>query len=513
VLGASIGPRLLSDKFHWLGGDQVVEGAAFGAVPNGGTVDGQLAEAVASAAARMVPLRLQAGTYSLTREVDLSGVPQIILDGAVVFDFSSAVSLSGFVQGAFLFIGGGRLTPLPALATDVMEGGRTLTFVSPPQLSANEWINIYNPTDGSYHASRPVYRSGEWAKIDGVSGREVTLHWPSDASYRAADVDLYRHPMKGIEIRGGPFTVVESAHPELKDLVGIKLKLLHGTNVSPLRTAGKSGHAEIMVTMCVDCHGRGMEAKQQRETGGGTNYGLSVANCDSCTFQGVFHGRRHGATTSGTNDIGAVPSRRLLLEGTFSRPMNGNGSIGAFACHGNVEKSEVRGTFIGGAIVAGGNRMIYRGEVVTPAIGIYGGELSGLDHDFSGMHIRSLGDPALVSRGVVDFGGNGGAIDSRTSRGGTINLSEVELDAPLARSIIRIRNRGYVGDDPIILDIRGMKVTRSAASSFDVRAVSGDEIAVLLTDGASREGWRVNGATEVRGRLVVEASVSLVSGA
>lgn len=478
-----------------------VESAAFGVLPGTGLVDSEFAAAVAAAAAGSLPLRLAAGTYSFSRQVDLTGVPQILLDGAVVFDFSLAASPGAFREGAFLFIGGGSLTPLARLALDVTEGGTTLTFSTAPQVSVDDWINIYNPTDGSYHSSRPVYRAGEWAKVAAVSGNVVTLRWPSDASYRAGDVALYRHPMRSVDVVGGTLTVIESRRHALRALAGIKLKLLCNSDFSRLRTAGLSGHAEIMATMCVDCHGRGMEVRQQRHTELGTNYGLSIANCDSCTFDGFFHGSRHGATTSGIDEVGAVPNRRLRLEGTFSRPMSGNGSIGAFACHGNVEKSEVRGHFVGGAVVAGGNRMTYRGEVLTPAIGIYGGELSGLDHDFTGMRIRSLGDPALVSRGVIDFGGNGDSIDSRTRRGGTIKLSQVELDAPLARSLVRIRNRGYVGEEPVVLDIRGMRADGAEGAGFDVRAVRGNAIAVLLADvrgSGLPAGWKVDVSTEVR---------------
>lgn len=478
-----------------------VESAAFGALPGIGLVDAEFAAAASVAAARSLPLRLTAGTYSFSREVDLTGVPQILLDGAVVLDFSGSANPRAFRDGAFLFIGGGALIPLAGLALDVTEGGTTLTFSSAPQLSVDDWINIYNRTDGSYHPSRPVYRAGEWAKVAAVSGNVVTLKWPSDASYKAGDVALYRHPMRSTNVLGGILTVVESTHNALRGLAGIKLKLLHNSDFSRLRTAGLSGHAEIMVTLCVDCRGREMEVRQERDSETGTNYGLSIANCDSCTFEGFFHGSRHGATTSGTNEIGAVPSRRLRLAGTFSRPMNGNGSVGAFACHGNVEKSEIHGHFRGGAVVAGGNQMIYRGDVLTPAIGIYGGELSGLDHDFKGMRVRSLGDPALISRGVIDFGGNGGSIDSRTRRGGTINLSQVEVDAPRARSLLRIRNRGYAGDEPIILDVRGMKKSGPKGAGFDVRAVSGDAIAILLTDDRASglpESWKMDESTVVR---------------
>lgn len=505
--------------------ERSADGAWWQLVPHGGGIrapqvgclpgpaDSTMATAIAAAAAYVgKSLIIPAGTYTITGEVDWSTLDRVILEGEVIFDFEGASVAASFPNGAFVYIGGGDLTVLPDLASDVDASDDTLTFASDPGLTRDAIFCAYNSTNGSFQAERTYYRAGEWCRrSDDAAGTSIELMGGLYAGYAAADVDCYLHPGKKILIEGGTLTIKESEHANLASIAGLRCDRLADSDLHRIRPTNSS-YAGMVLDQCVGIHGQGYDVRQHRLDGGtGTYYGLVYANCQDLQMEGYFEGGRHGASGGGFDAVGGVPCRNIQLRGTFKNGAGALQDIGAFDTHGNCEFVLGEG-LIDGGVSCGGDHHIIRGTILAKngqsGSAITFREMKGCNFCFDGVRVIANGNPQPLGNGVVDMGGNDTkTLTAKTTNGGKLSFERMvfEGEAASAQILFLLRNRGYIGAEPIIVSFRGTRWARTSNGSpvfAQIEALSGNSFAELWVDGvdnAPNGTWTIPGVTKVKG--------------
>jgi hypothetical protein len=391
----------------WTIAEAVVDIRMLGAV-SGAIIDAEMTAAIAVAGALGVPLRIPAGEYIFTKEVNLSALlnNQIILGGDVVFDFSGATSAADFPGGGFVYMDGGPLVLLPDLGANASKGAATLVFEANPGLKNGDRICLFNPQAGSYSALQSYYFAGEFAKISGGGGDSTTikLYGTLFAAYNAAEVYVYKHPNKKISITGGSVTIIESMDAAFLGTAGFKADRVVDSDLSAFRPT-RSPYAGMALKQCVGIYGSGYQCKMVYPAGGENCYGLIYGNSQDIRISGEFDGGRHGAAGGGYGDVGSVPSRNVHINGSFRNSPDAVLSLGAVNFHGNCEYCSYTGTIEGGITMAGNHNTVI-GDISTKpsqnGLAVYFGEMVGTSFKIGGRVPPPRSERLLFPLAILD---------------------------------------------------------------------------------------------------------------
>ena len=133
---------------------------------------------------------------------------------------------------------------------------------------------------------------------------------------------------------------------------------------------------------------------------------------------GSYYARRHATATGGDAEVGCVPVRGVKFIGCRISNDRASGTHAA-DFHGNAEHCGYYNCFIQGGVSPQGrdisivNCDIYGG--ITAGACIYAAEVLGGRYRITGNRIYTQTNPQPSSRGVIDFGGNTGAINANTT--------------------------------------------------------------------------------------------------
>lgn len=478
-----------------------------------GVVDDVVSTAIRASAELAVPMVFPSGTYQFLKAVDfsplLNGASHIHSDGDVVFDFTTASSLSNFPNAGFVYLNGGSLVPLPGVSADLIEGGYSVEFSSAHGLQSGNRFCIFNPTNGSYTTFRDYYHAGEWCRVATVSGStSINIEGQLYDGYVASAVDLYKHPNKSISITGGTITILESADSALDGVIGFRADRIVDSDFSLIRPTN-SGNAGIGLTQCIGITGSNYNIRQNRVTTAGTSYALVLGNCQDVVVSGIFEGGRHAVAGGGSTGPGSVPCRSVDIRGIARNGPNALAGDGAFNTHGNCEFWSFEG-LVDGGLALGGNRIRVRGIVRTKnsqaAALCQFNELAGTDFDLQGVRFIGNGNPSAGARGVVDVGGNStNALNEKTKRGGVLNFDGCVFECPTAQVLFKAVNRGYVGTEKVIISADGAKWlgTSHVGSVVMITDKSGsrpiDHVSISGFINSSDAPWAIATDTLVRG--------------
>lgn len=477
----------------------------FGATDSDTDDNGDALTASATAAA--------AGTWALTRskyatskEVQVPpGTRVVCLSGECEIDGSSIQSADA-PNSSILYFGGGGETQLPALASDLQAGDVEVNFSSAHGLSEGKRFFIFNPTESSFSDFRTSYYAGEWCQVVTVdSTTKVTVSAPLYDNYAVADVDLYAPDMSVYSFIGKLKAFTSGNNFANR---GINLKRVSDTDVSGLSSRCKDSSSALVLTQCVGVTGGGITAHQSGAGGLGTDYGISISNCQDCTLEGDFSARRHGVTHGGANEIGSTPCRNIKVYGT-AKTTGKITSVLALDWHGNSEHCYFEGIALGG-VNPGGNNNTFRGKVFDNEEGalVYCTEWLGHNFDFSGTRFISRNSNAnLGGRGGFDIGGGQDTIDARTRFGGTLDLSNTKWNVPATDSVavFNWRNRGAAPAEPMKINLSGASFENTnpaITNMIRVSVVSGDKAQSVVLSGMESDASRpmlVDGAERVIG--------------
>lgn len=417
--------------------------------------------------------RINSGHYLLKEQISILGDRHIVSEGQVTLDFSGATDATKFPNRACVFAEGGALTQLPGVSSNIAEHADVIAFASAPSLVAGDVVLLHNPSDFSFNEWRAYYNAGEFCEVAKVVGASVHVFGGVYAPYNSASINAYRLPRATFSVSGS-LKIVGTLRVGFEANATLKLSQYRRVSLSGIDVSG-SLYAAILTMRCYDVSGEGVRASQTRDAPAGTDYGFVVGNCQKVRVTGSFYGGRHAVTLGGDNLLGNVPCRDVYFGGSFENSPTALGGIGAANAHGNAEHFHFDGVFKGGWS-GGGNKGKVSGTIISRAsqlgVAIYLGEMHGASFDFSGCRISGPGDASGILRGFIDMGGSSDALTAKTKQGGVLDFSNCVIDAPESTSIFRFVNRGYVGQEPLILDMSNVKVVRQALLSIRFLTIS-----------------------------------------
>ncbi|TDM21804.1 hypothetical protein ETI05_03420 [Macrococcoides canis] len=387
------------------------------------------------------------GKYIISDEIKMIHGQSITTVGPVVFDGNNFVGASG---SSVLKVTneGNPYVKLSNVTSDIKKGDLNLTFSSSHNLVIGDVICLYDNTDYSYNSSRAYYRKGEFAKVASIiSDTQVLLDAGVFDNYNAtsnANFGIYKMNVGKFNVNGD-LTVVQGKSGNYIAAVFERVKDFNLANFKVY--ANNGSYTALQFKQCFNTDFKGV-AIQEKLSGLGGDYGLAILNCQHFRGDGYFSASRHGITHGGYSDLCSIVNRDCKTSGTVKT--TGATMATAWNCHGNVEFVSFDGNCYGGATIAGNNTKL-RGNygATTQGIAITCTEMTGFNHDLSGIAIDSIYPITTAGRSVIDFGA-GGMVDMDNFKGGTFNLSNILINAPLADRAVTFRLRNTKNTDNTI---------------------------------------------------------------
>jgi hypothetical protein len=376
----------------------------FGAVGDGTTNDTTAMQAAITAVATTgQSLYVPSGTYKITAALTSTGHLNMFGDGDTsVISFSTAT-----LSGSGLTVSG-SITAIQNI-TSASKNSSTVTFASSPSLVAGD-VFCLSSTD-VWNAARAYYYAGEWCECRGTSGTAAYLSNPLYDSYTAAHVTVYKLSSKAVSFKNLRFVGGANTFGLVSIQFCDKPTL---ENVS----AYNENYQGIQFDRCyrpwiTNCN------FYNKGTGTLDDYGLVIGNSQKVKINGGdFYSRRHGIAIGGGDYPCAVTNRDVKISNaTISNDVTS--LVYAADIHGNCQDVIYQGCTIyqggglGGADVGYDNCIIYSdgNGIVMYASEVLGGELF-----VRNSKLYAATDASSVSRGIMDYGGNGGCITSATTQ-------------------------------------------------------------------------------------------------
>jgi hypothetical protein len=345
-------------------------------------------------------------------------------------------------------------------------------------LEAGDVIIVYNRVDESYSGHRAEYRAGEMHPITsyGAGSGANTRVFIADRilyAHAEADIDVYFFKKKGVTIRGIQFEAPSDA-----GVAALRLKLLTGVVLDDvaamINTASVSTAGEF--DRCYDIRGT-LRGFALGANGSSTDqYGWVIANCTQGVFNSVVGSTWHpiaigGYDGSSVGYLGGVPNRSIRFSGCQFWS-SGTGAPGTDV-HGNSEDIVFDACYIQNGAKFGGKDVTYNecriqgGDFANGAV-IYAAELRGGSFVFSDCILETHGNPAAISRGIVDIGGNGDAFGAAGKEEANVRIQNCTLNITSFATII-VKMSNYSTSYPINIEINGLVVQGGVSVSHLIR--------------------------------------------
>lgn len=476
----------------------MIDGAPVNVLDYGAVGDGVADDtaAIQAAASTGLALFIPKGTFRVTGSIVFPG------DMLVTFDDDAEIFAdTGTYASGYALVAAGSITAIPDLGANANQGDVSLTFASGPNISFDDTILIFNPTNSSWSGFRAEYKAGEFAYVESVSGTAVTLQAPLYDSYITTDVDVYKVNHIRAILQNPRMRSVGSA-------TGC-ISIEYGRNVQITNPQiEEKNNSCIILNRCTDVDIFG--GRCVNEGDGGDDYGLSIASCQNVTVHGGYwYGRRHGVASGGDGAVGSVPVRSLKYIGC--RISNDRASnTQAADLHGNSEYCGFYDCLIqGGVSPQGANISIVNCDLygsLSSGPVVYAAEVLGGHYKISGNRLYAQTDPFATGRGVIDFGGNSSAITANTTRDLIIEVAgNTIVSEALGAStmLVLVRNQGTT-----------KKISADCSNNnFDVNNFAG-ALWVRFTSGTADSDFLIcdNNTSRVTGKFSLYPEAAYVNG-
>jgi len=270
-------------------------------------------------------------------------------------------------SGAFLNITG-SLTEIGSISSSATKNNNFIQLSTASGISNNDVIIIWNSTTSSFSPQRPNYYDGEFAIVESTVANTVNLKNSLLSNYSASSTNkVFKSSAISVTIDGPSFIgdgVFSVRIQYAKDVV-IKQCRIENTNST-------SGIIALILNKCYNALIDG-GIYRQKYTGTGTDYGISISNCQYVKVIGVdSYAGRHAITTGGDDANGAVPCRFIEIQDSIltNDPIS---NIYNADFHGNTIDSYYKNCIIYGAIGIGGENVgCIDCEVFTWPNSVYG---------------------------------------------------------------------------------------------------------------------------------------------
>jgi hypothetical protein len=243
----------------------------------------------------------------------------------------------------------GSLTEVGYISAATTAGGSTVTMSSVSGLAADDLLILWNSVTSSYSVHRTNYYDGEFARVAGVSGSNVTLQSNLLTSYSGVTTDkVFKSSGIRVVIDGPSFTGA--------GVFALRVQYADNALIKPRRVRTTGNQAALVINKCYNVL---VESGfyYTPYTGVGGNYGISVSNSQFVTIRNVdAYGGRHAVTTGGDADNGAAPCRYVYVEDSVLSN-DPAASIYNADFHGNTLDSHYKNCTIYGRVGLAGERI------------------------------------------------------------------------------------------------------------------------------------------------------------
>lgn len=485
--------RVLNDRLK-----DIVSVKDYGARGNGTTDDTLAIQRAMDSGALVV--YFPGGTYLVSDDILVpANVSPIGSARDAVVITAQNNTTGAFNSNAVLYKAGATPAQISDLSASVSKGDSELSFVSAHNLSAGDWLMIYNPGDSSFSGFSAEYRAGEFCRVRNVvSTTQIELESPLYAAYTSGNVDIYSCAGFGTgTIRN--LTVIApgaGANGAVKAITTVYCKNLTLNNV---RAEGSDNNS-LHISHCVDSEGHQVIAQQRGSSADVfSREGLCITNSQHIRMSGDFIGYSRGAAIGGGPTF-SLPSRDVRLQ-RFSARTETHDEM-SVVLKGNTESCALTDFNMNAGVELGGTKnTVRRGDVQgKDCFLLKFNELVAFDHkisQFSGFTTKN--DPL---RGVIDCGGNDDVYNANTTSAGAIKLTEISITAPnQTNDVIKVVNRGSSGIFPtLVVDDIEIEAP-NASNAITVVQVTGTNVTKVQATNITQ-----NGATAIKELNLVNIS-------
>jgi len=350
-------------------------------------------------------IKVAAGRYVFTESLVVDSNLEIECDEGSTLDFRTANLTDGCIVAK-----GGDNTSLPAIASDIVRYGNTITFASSPNVKTRDLLVITNPTDYSFSSYRSYYKKGEIVRVASVSGNTVTVDAPIHDNYLTSEtISVYKMSPITFKFKGGK--IIGKFDAINKYVSNIQIQRGYRCSIENL-VSDDAPYAHVALMGCFDSFIEKLNCLDYSPNVG-LNYAVAVVNSQKITIDKV-HARttRHAITLTGGGTDPIIVNRDVkVLNSQLA------GIEFGLDMHGNTEKCEfINNTVYGGMKVAG-NRNVYRGNKIYGHVSdetddgavISFREIKGLTHTIENNELYLLTDTdAAIKAEVTEsvLGGN-----------------------------------------------------------------------------------------------------------
>ena len=243
----------------------------------------------------------------------------------------------------------GTLIEVGHISSAVNAGANTITLSSVAGLAANDLLILWNSVASSYSIHRTNYYDGEFIRVAGVSGSNVTSQSNILTSYSGVSTSkVFKSSGIRVVIDGPSFTG--------SGVYGLRIRYADNVELNPTLVQISTYQAALSINKCYNVKVSGGRYYTPYDASGGC-YGISVSNSQDINIHGIdAYGGRHAVTTGGDAENGSVPCRFVYVEDSVLT----NDPVSAVYCadfHGNTLDSHYKNCTIYGRIGLAGERV------------------------------------------------------------------------------------------------------------------------------------------------------------
>lgn len=319
----------------------------------------------------------------------------------------------------------GSITEVGQLSANTLKASSSITLSSlAVPVSAGDILVIHNTKDSSFATHQLYYKNGEFNFAKSVSGNTISLKQQTQAEYLSDDIiKVYKLNPVRLDIQG--IKIDSSA------VISFMPRLFYKSKFD-LTVFNDGSNPASQTAFLLD---RGLRSKiiggdyQKLNLGGtGTDYGVSIANCQDIENRaGYCYGARHGVSIGGGSGVGSVPGRRIKTIGAVIENDPAS-QLHAADFHGNTSDSYYQGCEIIGRISLSGFNTSSRNNRINSPEGEIRAPI-GLS-ELVGGTIESVGD-VIVSSGAASniCGWLGSSTAAKVKQPTTLKIIDIEFES------------------------------------------------------------------------------------
>lgn len=435
----------------------------YGAKGDGVTDD---TEAILDAYEASQYIYLPTGVYIANSELLFDGTVHLLGDGIdKTIIKSGPFSIEDYPDRALIYLKSPEPTDLGLIDADVNYNDASVTLQAFATLAPGQIVALHNTADYSYSGYRPEYKEGEFLIIKDSVNAGTNVEFTSrllGSNYPDDTTRLYKMNMlQSCRIEG--MTIIGTVPDDLSRTTALKADGIANSQFKNVKVLGaSSANATFLRSFNNTFENFQVNKTQDDETS--TSYGLSFANCQNITGNGLLvSSTRHALSIGGDDEGVLIVNRNIDFENCDFATVEDNS---AFDLHGNSENCSVNNSVINGGLITGGHNNDFINNTVTNLYNgacVIGSELKSSVHKISG-NTFNVNQPYKVD-GAVGYIELGGEMEL----GGTLDLSDNTINynhdaANTTVSLFQVYKLTYATD--VKISAKGNKFKSSANTAL-----------------------------------------------